>query len=149
VINFSWGAAQQSRGRKSLKKSPDPRSPIRWHNSFLWLSVGGARSAVLKSPPTCFDPCFACVSQSQDVIRFENLNQLLKTTKPYNNKRTSTMVLQRAGRAGQSSATALARALAPQHGPMVCRRHKSGPYGYTQAKALVYSKYGEPSDVLS
>jgi len=32
---------------------------------------------------------------------------------------------------------------------MTCRRWKSGPYGYTQAKALVYSKYGEPSDVLS
>jgi len=29
------------------------------------------------------------------------------------------------------------------------KRWKSGPYGYTQAKALVYSKYGEPSDVLS
>jgi hypothetical protein len=29
------------------------------------------------------------------------------------------------------------------------RRYKSGPYGYTQAKALVYSKYGEPTDVLS
>ncbi len=29
------------------------------------------------------------------------------------------------------------------------RRWKSGPYGYTQAKALVYSKYAEPSDVLS
>lgn len=29
------------------------------------------------------------------------------------------------------------------------RRYKSGPYGYTQAKALVYSKYGEPKDVLS
>ncbi|KAK3394258.1 alcohol dehydrogenase-like protein [Podospora didyma] len=28
------------------------------------------------------------------------------------------------------------------------RRHKSGPYGYTQAKALVYSKFGEPADVL-
>jgi len=27
-------------------------------------------------------------------------------------------------------------------------RHKSGPYGYTQAKSLVYSKYGEPKDVL-
>ena len=27
-------------------------------------------------------------------------------------------------------------------------RRKSGPYGYTQAKALVYSKNGEPSDVL-
>ncbi|KAH7311992.1 hypothetical protein BKA65DRAFT_441005 [Rhexocercosporidium sp. MPI-PUGE-AT-0058] len=32
---------------------------------------------------------------------------------------------------------------------LTCRRWKSGPYGYTQAKALVYSKYGEPSDVLS
>ncbi|KAG6005449.1 hypothetical protein E4U21_007918 [Claviceps maximensis] len=27
-------------------------------------------------------------------------------------------------------------------------RCKSGPYGYTQAKALVYSQHGEPSDVL-
>ncbi|KAK0703536.1 hypothetical protein B0T26DRAFT_657654 [Lasiosphaeria miniovina] len=28
------------------------------------------------------------------------------------------------------------------------RRHKSGPYGYTQAKALVFSTFGEPRDVL-
>ncbi|KAK7917087.1 NAD(P)-binding protein [Apiospora marii] len=27
-------------------------------------------------------------------------------------------------------------------------RHKSGPYGYTQAKSLVFTKFGEPSDVL-
>ncbi|QUC20053.1 uncharacterized protein UV8b_04294 [Ustilaginoidea virens] len=27
-------------------------------------------------------------------------------------------------------------------------RRKSGPYGYTQAKALVYSAHGEPADVL-
>ena len=27
-------------------------------------------------------------------------------------------------------------------------RFKSGPYGYTQAKALVFSKFGEPADVL-
>jgi trans-2-enoyl-CoA reductase len=27
-------------------------------------------------------------------------------------------------------------------------RRKSGPYGYTQAKALVFMKNGEPSDVL-
>ncbi|TLS22285.1 uncharacterized protein PpBr36_09909 [Pyricularia pennisetigena] len=27
-------------------------------------------------------------------------------------------------------------------------RFKSGPYGYTQTKALVFSKFGEPSDVL-
>ncbi|KAJ3498874.1 hypothetical protein NLG97_g781 [Lecanicillium saksenae] len=32
--------------------------------------------------------------------------------------------------------------------PITARRCKSGPYGYTQAKALVFSKYGEPSDVL-
>lgn len=32
--------------------------------------------------------------------------------------------------------------------PRVARRYKSGPYGYTQAKALVFSKEGEPSDVL-
>ncbi|KAK1750280.1 alcohol dehydrogenase [Echria macrotheca] len=28
------------------------------------------------------------------------------------------------------------------------RRYLSGPYGYTQAKSLVFSKFGEPSDVL-
>jgi hypothetical protein len=27
-------------------------------------------------------------------------------------------------------------------------RRKSGPYGYTQAKSLVFSKFGEPKDVL-
>ncbi|KAI1854371.1 hypothetical protein JX265_012540 [Neoarthrinium moseri] len=32
--------------------------------------------------------------------------------------------------------------------PLTQRRHKSGPYGYTQAKSLVFSKFGEPSDVL-
>lgn len=32
--------------------------------------------------------------------------------------------------------------------PMTPVRRKSGPYGYTQAKALVFSKNGEPSDVL-
>ena len=32
--------------------------------------------------------------------------------------------------------------------PLTAVRHKSGPYGYTQAKALVFSKTGEPSDVL-
>jgi hypothetical protein len=32
--------------------------------------------------------------------------------------------------------------------PRTAVRRKSGPYGYTQAKALVYSKNGEPSDVL-
>lgn len=29
------------------------------------------------------------------------------------------------------------------------RRYKSGPYGYTQAKSLVFSRFGEPADVLS
>ncbi|KAK4124896.1 hypothetical protein N657DRAFT_662923 [Parathielavia appendiculata] len=28
------------------------------------------------------------------------------------------------------------------------RRYKSGPYGYTQAKTLVFSRFGEPRDVL-
>ncbi|KAI1504963.1 alcohol dehydrogenase superfamily, zinc-containing protein [Biscogniauxia marginata] len=32
--------------------------------------------------------------------------------------------------------------------PRVPVRYKSGPYGYTQAKALVFSEYGEPKDVL-
>ncbi|RKU40789.1 mitochondrial 2-enoyl thioester reductase [Coniochaeta pulveracea] len=36
----------------------------------------------------------------------------------------------------------------PSHPPLLQVRHKSGPYGYTQAKALVFSKYGEPNDVL-
>ncbi|KAI1419051.1 hypothetical protein F5Y12DRAFT_312479 [Xylaria sp. FL1777] len=31
---------------------------------------------------------------------------------------------------------------------LTCVRWKSGPYGYTQAKALVFSQYGEPKDVL-
>jgi hypothetical protein len=32
--------------------------------------------------------------------------------------------------------------------PLTPRRYKSGPYGYTQAKSLVFSKFGEPKDVL-
>ena len=32
--------------------------------------------------------------------------------------------------------------------PLTSVRCKSGPYGYTQAKSLVFSKFGEPSDVL-
>ncbi|KFY94899.1 hypothetical protein V500_03024 [Pseudogymnoascus sp. VKM F-4518 (FW-2643)] len=39
--------------------------------------------------------------------------------------------------------------LAPRVSQPISRRFKSGPYGYTQAKALVYSQNGEPSDVLS
>ncbi|KAI0439079.1 hypothetical protein F4803DRAFT_66693 [Xylaria telfairii] len=33
-------------------------------------------------------------------------------------------------------------------GAMASVRWKSGPYGYTQAKALVFSEYGEPKDAL-
>ncbi|KAL3418893.1 mitochondrial trans-2-enoyl- reductase [Phlyctema vagabunda] len=44
---------------------------------------------------------------------------------------------------------AAAKKSAPVGVPLIARRFKSGPYGYTQAKALVYAKYGEPSDVLS
>jgi hypothetical protein len=63
---------------------------------------------------------------------------------------------------------AVSSSIAPRHVSLTFRRHKSGPYGYEQAKALgiiptpgsernlltkilmptVYSKYGEPSDVL-
>ncbi|KAM7186490.1 alcohol dehydrogenase [Naviculisporaceae sp. PSN 640] len=32
--------------------------------------------------------------------------------------------------------------------PLTLTRHLSGPYGYTQSKALVFSKFGEPIDVL-
>ncbi|CAJ2504257.1 Uu.00g116510.m01.CDS01 [Anthostomella pinea] len=32
--------------------------------------------------------------------------------------------------------------------PLIQVRHKSGPYGYTQAKSLVFSQYGEPKEVL-
>ncbi|KAF5630348.1 mitochondrial trans-2-enoyl reductase [Fusarium sp. NRRL 25303] len=32
--------------------------------------------------------------------------------------------------------------------PMIAARYKSGPYGYTQAKALVFSKPGDPAKVL-
>lgn len=59
------------------------------------------------------------------------------------------MISSRTLRALGSSETALPRALKAQSGPLTCRRYKSGPFGYTQTKALVYSKYGEPADVLS
>ncbi|CCC07769.1 hypothetical protein SMACR_01336 [Sordaria macrospora] len=45
--------------------------------------------------------------------------------------------------------TLLLRTSAPTASSLVFRRHKSGPYGYTQAKALVFSRFGEPADVLS
>jgi len=49
----------------------------------------------------------------------------------------------------RSAPRAASRAFAvPKVVQLTARRHKSGPYGYTQAKALVYSTYGEPKDVL-
>lgn len=53
-----------------------------------------------------------------------------------------------------AAATGLLRSVRPalqpriSQQPLTTRRHKSGPYGYTQAKSLVFSKFGEPSDVL-
>lgn len=50
-----------------------------------------------------------------------------------------------------ASAVAISRhapSLPRSLGPLTPRRHLSGPYGYTQAKSLVFSKFGEPSDVL-
>ncbi|KAL5328341.1 hypothetical protein ACEPPN_001840 [Leptodophora sp. 'Broadleaf-Isolate-01'] len=52
-------------------------------------------------------------------------------------------------RANHGSIPALRGVLGAKSPSLTRRRWKSGPYGYTQAKALVYSKYGEPSDVLS
>ncbi|KAB5560209.1 hypothetical protein GE09DRAFT_961720 [Coniochaeta sp. 2T2.1] len=58
-----------------------------------------------------------------------------------------TAVRPAASRLFQSTARCSAR---PRASPLSLGgvRYKSGPYGYTQAKALVFSKYGEPSDVL-
>ncbi|KAH6697454.1 zinc-binding dehydrogenase [Plectosphaerella plurivora] len=39
--------------------------------------------------------------------------------------------------------------VAPPLSTRISARYKSGPYGYTQAKALVFSKEGDPADVLS
>jgi hypothetical protein len=67
-----------------------------------------------------------------------------------------------------SCPAAVSRSIAARHVSLNFRRHKSGPYGYEQAKALgmspspgsgkstykefctkkVYSKYGKPSNVL-
>ena len=59
------------------------------------------------------------------------------------------MSLPRTIRAGTRPTGLIPRALGPRYEQMMGKRHKSGPYGYTQAKALVYSKYGNPADVLS
>ncbi|KAH7037308.1 zinc-binding dehydrogenase [Microdochium trichocladiopsis] len=56
--------------------------------------------------------------------------------------RGTSALLRQAGRPQQTSTTA------QRLGAWEPVRHKSGPYGYTQAKSLVYSKYGEPKDVL-
>jgi trans-2-enoyl-CoA reductase len=50
---------------------------------------------------------------------------------------------------GPRAAQAIRNAQASQVTQLTARRWKSGPFGYTQAKALVYSTYGEPKDVLS
>lgn len=52
-------------------------------------------------------------------------------------------------RALTHNATPRVSRLTPRVVQPLSRRFKSGPYGYTQAKALVYSQNGEPSDVLS
>ncbi|KAF7559358.1 hypothetical protein G7046_g4806 [Stylonectria norvegica] len=49
---------------------------------------------------------------------------------------------------GLARPSAMLRALRLRRLPITAVRRKSGPYGYTQAKALVFSKYGEPSEVL-
>ncbi|KAH8816809.1 hypothetical protein F5884DRAFT_235252 [Xylogone sp. PMI_703] len=49
----------------------------------------------------------------------------------------------------ESSRSALQSSFRAKFTPLTCRRYKSGPYGYTQTKALIYSQYGEPVDVLS
>lgn len=61
-----------------------------------------------------------------------------------------------AARIGVRSTPLLRAAAAPtaalrttSSGGLTFRRFKSGPYGYTQAKALVFSRFGEPADVLS
>lgn len=52
-------------------------------------------------------------------------------------------------RAITSNATPRFSGMTPRVTQLSSRRFKSGPYGYTQAKALVYSQHGEPSEVLS
>lgn len=51
----------------------------------------------------------------------------------------------------RTTAAGAAAAIGPRT-PIIAaagRRYKSGPYGYTQAKTLVFSRFGEPADVLS
>ncbi|KAI8632824.1 NAD(P)-binding protein [Xylariaceae sp. FL1651] len=47
-----------------------------------------------------------------------------------------------------SSARCCGQAAPSRSTTLTSVRRKSGPYGYTQAKALVFSQYGEPKDVL-
>ena len=64
----------------------------------------------------------------------------LSVSQPLNNNKMSPITLRTALRSASC---------APRVAQLTQCRYKSGPYGYTQAKALVYSKYGEPKDVLS
>lgn len=63
----------------------------------------------------------------------------------------SRSLLRTATRAGPvnavKSSASLLSSSSPVTLPLGCRRYVSA-YGYTQAKALIYSKYGEPKDVL-
>jgi trans-2-enoyl-CoA reductase len=63
----------------------------------------------------------------------------------------SRSVLRTATRAGPVKAAkpspSVLASSSPVTFPLSCRRYISA-YGYTQAKALMYSKYGEPKDVL-
>ncbi|KAI5925811.1 alcohol dehydrogenase superfamily, zinc-containing protein [Camillea tinctor] len=51
-------------------------------------------------------------------------------------------------RPGQRCCARATSGSAPLLLPRVSVRRKSGPYGYTQAKSLVFSQYGEPEKVL-
>jgi mitochondrial enoyl-[acyl-carrier protein] reductase / trans-2-enoyl-CoA reductase len=62
--------------------------------------------------------------------------------------RSGSGLFRSAAASASASASASARSLPQALGPLTPRRHLSGPYGYTQAKSLVFSKFGEPSDVL-
>lgn len=62
----------------------------------------------------------------------------------------SRSVLRTAAKAAPANAVKSSSSLlssSPVTLPLSCRRYISA-YGYTQAKALMYSKYGEPKDVL-
>ena len=71
------------------------------------------------------------------------------TARPLRSGATASSLLKRPTTATMGSYTAAAAAARSRvTAPLTAVRHKSGPYGYTQAKALVFSKTGEPGDVL-